>query len=269
MRNALKQFFGLLLIVLIALPPVQAWGPTGHRVVGQIAMHHLTDQAKAEIEKILGHHDLALVSNWADEIRGIEEYRYLSPWHYVSINDDEKTYENSKINPRGDVIQAIKKCEATLRNKDASQKERQEALKLLVHFIGDVHNPLHVGRREDRGGNEIDVLFFDKKTNLHKVWDEEIIDFRRLSFTEYARFLDRFTPEQLEKLMADDLMVWVNESISYREKVYTFTEFDEHNGVKIPKLRWRYRDLAVPIIDQRLAEGGVRLASRLNAIFGG
>lgn len=257
----------LTLMVFLLLMPLPAWGPTGHRVVGQIAMNHLSPKAIIEIEKILGHHDLAMVSNWADEIRGFDEYKYLDTWHYVSINDDE-TYETSKKNEKGDIILAIQKCEATLKDSSQPKEKRAEALKLLVHFIGDVHQPLHVGRRDDRGGNEIDVLFFKEETNLHKVWDSEMINFRMLSFTEYARFLDRYSAEEVKALQETDLMTWVKESKALRDKVYTFNRHKEVDGEKLPYLSWDYRDLAVPIIDKRLGEGGIRLAARLNAIFG-
>lgn len=260
------KLFTTIFLTCLLLAPLPAWGPTGHRIVGQIAMNHLSAKAKLEIEKILGHHDLALVSNWADEIRGQDEYRYLAPWHYVSINDDE-TYESSPKNPKGDVVQAILKCEATLKDASQPKAKRVEALKLLVHFVGDVHQPLHVGRREDRGGNEIDVIFFDEPTDLHKVWDSKMINFRQLSFTEYARFLDHYSASDLQKLQGASILDWVAESKSYREKVYTFDRYKEHEGKEVPNLRYEYRDIAVPIIEQRLAESGVRLAGRLNAIF--
>lgn len=262
----MKRIILVGLMIFLLLMPLPAWGPTGHRVVGQIAMNHLSDKAKSEIEKLLGHHDLALISNWADEIRGFDAYKYLDSWHYVSINDDE-TYETSIKNEKGDIYLAIQKCEATLKDASQPKEKRVEALKLLVHFVGDVHQPLHVGRREDRGGNEIDVLFFKEETNLHKVWDSEMINFIELSFTEYARFLDRYTAAEVKALQAADVMTWIQESKALRDKVYTFNRHKEVDGEKKPYLSWDYRDIAVPIIEKRLGEGGIRLAGRLNAIF--
>ena len=174
-------------ILAVFLLPALAfsWGKTGHRVVGQIAENHLSPKAAAAVRDLLGPDSLAEIANWADEIRSDPSWKRADPWHYVNIPDGE-TYEAMTKNPAGDIIVAMKRFEATLRNPAAPKEERIQALKFLVHMIGDIHQPLHAGKRDDLGGNRVSVHWFRsvEATNLHTVWDDLIIEQEKLSFTE-------------------------------------------------------------------------------------
>jgi hypothetical protein len=122
-----------------------AWGPTGHRVVGRVADRHLSKRAAEAIKGLLGQDTLAETGTWADDIRADPKWNHAAPWHYVTV-EDHQTYETSKKNPQGDVIEAIRRFEAVLRNPNSSGEEKAQAVKFLTHFIGDLHQPLHVGR---------------------------------------------------------------------------------------------------------------------------
>src|SRR5262245_9995730 len=175
--------FAVALLAILAVPRIaNAWGPIGHRTVAQVAENHLTPKAKREIAKLLGPATLADVAYWADEIRYLPERKKGDPWHYISI-DDTETLASTVRNPNGDVVEAIERMEATLRDPKATPNDRAEALKFLVHFVGDVHQPLHVGRRADAGGNKIEITLNGEKNNLHWAWDAIMINDMGLSYT--------------------------------------------------------------------------------------
>lgn len=251
-----KAILALLLLPALAF----SWGKTGHRVVGQIAENHLSPKAASMVRELLGADSLAEVSNWADEIRSDPSWKRADPWHYVNIPDGQ-TYETMEKNPAGDVIVAMKRFEATLRNPAAPKEERVQALKFLVHMIGDIHQPLHAGKRDDLGGNRVSVHWFRsvEATNLHTVWDDLLIEQEKLSFTEWSRFLDHPTAAELKEWQAASSTVWMEESYKLRDRCYDFKP-------ELP-LSYDYVYKSMPIVKQRLLQAGVRLAGTLNAIF--
>jgi hypothetical protein len=248
----------LFAIGFLACGPALAWGPVGHRTVGEIAEHHLTRRARAEVSRLIAPLTLADVSTWADEIRYLPEWKLADPWHYISIDDGE-TLQTTARNPKGDVLEAMERMERTLRDRAATPRERAEALKFLVHFIGDVHQPLHVGRRDDAGGNKVEVTFNGRPIDLHWVWDALIINDQGYSYSELARALDHPTPQQVRAWQASTFADWIGESQALRPLVYRLPENKKINYLYAYE-RW-------PAIQQRLLQAGVRLAGRLNAIF--
>lgn len=255
----MKRAWRFLVLLALAVPSTSlAWGPNGHRIVGRIAMNHLTDEAAVAVTALIGPETLAQVSTWPDEIRPDPNWKKAAPWHFISIDDNE-TLETTARNPAGDVVEAIQRMEATLRNPQASRQERQEALKFLVHFVGDLHNPLHVGRRADSGGNGIQVTLFGETTNLHSVWDVGLLESEKLSYTEFAEFIDHPTLQELQAWQAAPLTEWVKESKALRTQVYTLPADN--------KLGYDYAFVNLPVVKRRLLQGGVRLAALLNSIF--
>lgn len=237
------------------------WGKTGHRVVGQIAENHLTPKAAKAVRDLLGAESLAAVSNWADEIRSdAATWKKADPWHYVNIPDGQ-TYETMEKNPAGDVIVALKRFEATLRDPNAAREERIHALKFMVHMIGDLHQPLHAGKREDLGGNRVTVHWFRnaESTNLHTVWDDLLIEQEKLSFTEWTRFLDHPSEAEIKQWQSTSYLAWTEESFKLRDRCYDFKP-------ELP-LSYDYVYRSMPIVKQRLLQAGIRLAGTLNAIF--
>ena len=151
------------------------WGNTGHRAIGEIAASHLSKSVKRKISELLDGQSLAMVSTFGDDIKSDNAFRKYATWHYVNLNDDE-TYQTSKKNPKGDLVTAIAKCKEVLLDKNSTKADKVFYLKMLVHFIGDLHQPMHVGRLSDKGGNDFKVQWFYNNSNMHRVWDSEMIN---------------------------------------------------------------------------------------------
>ncbi|MBL7847842.1 MAG: S1/P1 nuclease [Cyclobacteriaceae bacterium] len=234
------------------------WGATGHRATGLVADQYLTAKARKKIAVVLGQESLAMASTWMDEIRSDSTYRYADTWHYTTIPDG-KRYEDIASNPDGKVVEMIEKFMKDLKSRKLSKKQEEETLKMLIHLVGDIHQPLHVGKPGDRGGNEVKVKWFRNESNLHRVWDSEMIDDTKLSYTELAGALGKPDKQTIKKWQAASVREWAQESITYRPQVY-----DIGNGA----LGYQYSFKYFPIAKQRMLQAGVRLAGLLNQIYG-
>ena len=235
------------------------WGANGHRVVAQIAEENLSSVARELINKLLNGKSLVSVSTFADDIKSDPKYRKYNSWHYVNI-DSDKNYGDLVPNENGDIIKAIKKCILILKDKNQSINEKEFYLKLLVHFIGDIHQPLHVGRLEDRGGNDIKVKWFGKSSNLHRVWDSEIINSHQMSYSELSNDLPILKKNEIDKISNESIMIWVKESQEISKQIYD-------DAILNSNLGYNYRYKYIDIVKMRLLKGGLRLASILNSIF--
>jgi hypothetical protein len=145
-----------------------------HRATGLIAERYLSKKAKKKIDAILGGESIPMVSNWMDEIRSDSTYNYTTDWHWTTIPDGGK-YEDVEANPDGKIILMLEKIITELKSGKLDKKKEQEYVKMLIHMVGDMHQPLHVGKPGDRGGNNVKVKWFRNDTNLHTVWDSEMI----------------------------------------------------------------------------------------------
>jgi len=250
-----------LLVAILALfassLPALAWGPIGHRAVGQIAEERLSAKAQQAVHGLLGDESLAEASLWADQIRSDDQWRVSSPWHYVNIPDGQ-TYNRARRDRDGDVIEALERFVAVLHFDGSSREDKIAALKFIAHFVGDIHQPLHVGRASDRGGNEIRVSWFGKSSNLHRVWDSEVISRQRLSPRSLVRTLESRPSREVEAWRRDSPMTWADESMALRPLVYNM------RGTGLGRA---YLREAGPVVEERLVQAGVRLAAVLDAIF--
>jgi len=235
------------------------WSKTGHRVVGEVAEQHLSKKAKRAIEDLLEGESLAAVANFGDEIKSDRTYRKFSAWHYVNIPFG-KTYEEIEKNEYGDLVQGVNTCLEIIKDENSSKEDKAFYLKFLVHLIGDLHQPMHVGRVEDKGGNDIQLQWFGNGTNLHRVWDSNMIDENGMSFTELATEYPEMSKEQIKFLQSGSLLDWVEESHQLAEKVYASVEPGE-------KLSYRYSYDWWHTVEDQLKKGGVRLAAVLNEAF--
>jgi S1/P1 Nuclease len=258
--SSLPRLSGVLTILLAAAAGTHAmaWGPLGHRAVGRVAERHLTPQAARAVADLLAPEQLAYVATWADDIRSEPEWTKAESWHWVTVPDGQ-TYESSQKNASGDVLEAIARLEKVLGDRTAAKRERVQALKWLTHLLGDLHQPLHVGRGDDHGGNDVVVLWQGEPTNLHSVWDSKIIEINQLSFSELAELVDHPTPDQIREWQSTRPLDWARESQELRAACYEFGD---------RKLSYRYAHDHWTTVQNRLLQAGVRLAGELNHLLG-
>jgi hypothetical protein len=254
----MKRNAACLSMLLVTCAQVFAWGPTGHRAAGLIAEQYLTPKAKKRVTAILQQESVALAGTWMDEIRSDSAYHYTNDWHWTTVPDGMK-YADVEVNPDGKVVMMIEKIVKDLQTAKLSLHQEQEYLKFLIHLVEDIHQPLHVGRPGDRGGNDVKVKWFRNDSNLHRVWDSDMIDETRLSYTELAQSLIRPGKETVSKWQSASVRDWALESMSYRPQVY-----DIGNGTLGYVYSYRYLSIA----KLRLLQSGIRLAGLLNQIYG-
>lgn len=258
----MRKFAGAILLLIIGCQTSFGWGQIGHRAIGQMAQWHLSRAAEARITQILGPVDLAMASTWMDEIRSDSAYDYASTWHWVTIPAGT-TYNPEIQEPTGNAYEAVQRIIEALKSRELSLKQEQEYLKMLVHLVGDLHQPLHVGTGEDRGGNDIRVkwMYESDSSNLHRVWDSDMIDAKQLSYTELAAHLNRHaTPEEVKQAQHALPEQWLSEAISLRNTVYDLPD-SRRIGYQYMYRNW-------PVVEQQLLLAGLRLAGILNDIYG-
>ena len=242
---------------LAAFGQAHGYGADGHRIAGLIAQERLCTVAEQEVQTLGQGENLDTLGLWADWIRGEPEWQHSAPWHYMNIPDDARL-EDYRHPPEGDVLWAIKRFAAMLADRHESLAERRDALRFLVHFMVDLHQPLHVGRESDRGGNRIEVYpGTGEPVNLHRFWDTEAVELTGLPPQEYARRLSNLIDANADKWEHDTLMDWAHESKELRPDVY---DFDSHNN----RLTREYLINAERITRRRLAQAGIRLAAEIN-----
>jgi nuclease S1 len=254
-------------LVAALLPAVAcAWGPKGHRLVAGLASGELSPRARAEVARLLrgeAEPTLAGVANWADDLRdhpaaGDQDLGKRSArWHYVNLAEDDCGYTPPKQCPNGDcLIEAIARQRALLADRGQSDAVRAQALKFLVHFVGDAHQPLHAGYARDKGGNTIQVQLDGKGTNLHWVWDGEVIASAKMSERRYLRHLQRMPLPVDARVDIDDPAAWVKAScrIVLRDGFYPSK----------PNIEPAYFSQWRPTADAQLRIAGHRLARLLN-----
>ena len=235
------------------------WGKTGHRVVGEIAEDYLTGKTKRKIAKLLDNRSLAFSSTFADEIKSDDRYKEFYTWHYVNMSFDT-TYELSKKSPKGDLVTGIAFCKSIIQDEASSDDDKAFYLKLLIHLIGDLHQPMHIGLEEDRGGNDIKLQWFYKDTNLHSVWDSKMIDDYDMSFTELADTVDYLSKNAVKGIQRGTVIDWVNETQQLTKTIYASA--NEGDNLR-SEYSYRYFDT----VRAQLQKGGIRLAKVLNELF--
>ncbi|WP_127132801.1 S1/P1 nuclease [Pseudoflavitalea rhizosphaerae] len=263
----MKTMRKLLLAAILFYFPLHsmAWGVLGHRIVAEIANSYLTNKARKQIQRILGNESMAMTSNWPDFIKSDTSFNYLSPWHYINLREGltEAAIElRLKQDTTVNAYTKIGWLTEQLKDRELPVDKKLMYLRLLIHLVGDVHQPMHVGRFEDLGGNRIRVQWFNSPTNLHVIWDEKLIDFQQLSYTEYVKAINHTTKEQRKAWQAESTSRWIIDSYNIAQQLYAeITSSDQ-------KLSYRYNFDHVKTLNDQLLKGGVHLAGLLNQIFG-
>jgi hypothetical protein len=252
------------LVALAYLPfTAGAWGVLGHRIVGEVADHYLNAKTRLAIKQILGSESMAMTANWADFIKSDTSYNYLSSWHYVNM-DPALTREQFDLfldQPNVNIYTKLHEVIDQLKFAKSTAAQKKLALRMLIHLVGDLHQPMHTARKDDLGGNRIQLTWFGEKSNLHRVWDEQLIDFQQLSYTEYTNAINHPTKAQIVTWQSTPLKTCVWESYQICNKIYA-------TGIKNEdKLSYKYNFDWIGTVNEQLLKGGVRLAKILNDIY--
>ncbi len=255
----------LVLAVLLALPaPAFAWGRNGHRASARLAESRLTPEAKAAIRAILDEGEtLADASTWADEHS--RDVPGSASWHYVNVPIDAPRYDDRYCRDNC-VVSRLAEFRRILADPTAPGPRRRMALRYVAHLVQDLHQPLHVGDRRDRGGNAVQVTFFDDdSTNLHQVWDSGILrrEFRNERAVTAALFevARRPTSRDWTGGKAED---WADESLAAARNAYLVPGTDRmiRSGERLGR---EYQDVQIRVVVERLTKAGLRLSEILNA----
>ena len=253
-------FISLILFVSAFQNPAESalWGRTGHYITGEIAQAHLTEKTKQRVEEILGTSTWEEATVWMDLVRRTPDYRHTADWHWVTIPDG-MTYEESEKNPNGDVIEALERTIAQLKAGELEGEAKRDAVRVVIHLIGDMHQPLHVGRGDDRGGNDIRVVWLGRNTNLHSLWDTGMIESWGMGYEQLAAGINIASSELISEWQSTGVREWAMESVLHRDAMYDLPED--------LVLGWEYRNKNFHIVEKRLLQAGVRIAGVLNSIF--
>ncbi len=243
------------------------WGADGHKIIGAIAAASLSKETAKAISDLIGEETLADACCWADEIKSDKSYDWAKSLHYINAPRGAQSIDMKRDGAGGEqIVTAIATNLATLKDASQPKAKRVEALKFLLHFVGDIHQPLHVSYKEDLGGNKLTVQSFGKKSNLHKVFDTDLIQ-RRLRDTKggwavmSADLRQAITDEQRKQWLANlDALAWANESLVITIQLYKQPPADL-------KVDTAYYKQWSPVVNERLQMAGVRLGALLNDAF--
>lgn len=248
------------LSMFVVVAEACAWGQKGHDVTCTIASRHLSKKARKQIRRLLNGRSMVYWSNWLDNASHTPQYAYTKTWHYKNV-DDGVAYENAPIEPKGDVVVALQKLMHDLSDAKADDAQKTLALKMFIHLVGDMHQPMHMGHKTDLGGNLHTLRFFGRDTNLHSIWDTDVLEYgHKWSHAEWAEELDRVGKDEMQKICQGTLDDWAQETQHLATEIYDATPQDAN-------LSYDYLAQWTPVVEKQLLRGGLRLAYLLNKIF--
>jgi hypothetical protein len=240
---------------IIAYSNCDAWGSVGHKITAKIAYSQLNKATKDSLTHYLGEITIEDASVWMDEVRSNHEYDYQKPWHYINI-EKGASYDPAST---GNIVWELQRVIAELRERSKYPKEQIATdLKILIHLVGDLHQPLHVGYGSDKGGNTIHLTFLSESTNLHKVWDSEIIKEKHITEQNCLQLLSNYSKEDIARIEKLNVIGWMGESRTYLPEVYNF----QNDAVD-----QTYIDANSKTIEKLLLLSGLRIADVLEVIF--
>ena len=256
---------GLLVLWLgmLVATPVQAWSAFGHRLVGLLAQEQLSDGVRIQVDELLMLEpgaNLGTIAAWADGVRGEPKYAHTGPLHYVNFKDGSCRYKARRDCPNGAcVIGGLSHYTGILGDVTKSPEARLEALKFVVHLVGDVHQPFHAGNRDDRGGNRFQVRVGKEGTNLHSVWDFHVLKSARLGMAGYRAHLAPYVATA--SLAPRDFAAWAEESCAL---IDTEALYPARQG----NLPADYLKSKRPLAERQIVLAAARLAELLETTLG-
>lgn len=256
----MKKIFSTAMLCCITALSAFSWGQKGHDVTAYIAEQHLTQTAKNAVDSLLDGKSMVYWANWLDNASHTDKYSYTKTWHYKNI-DSGADYDNVILNPAGDVVSAIKEQTEKLQSGTLSKTESSLALKILIHLMGDLHQPMHMGHKSDLGGNNWVVKYFGRDNKLHSIWDSQIVESaHKWSYTEWAIQIDCKNEEIITFLTDGNIDNWGKQTFELATEIYDKTPQQSN-------ISYDYIAEWTPIIEQQFLSGGLRLSKILNTIF--
>jgi hypothetical protein len=228
-----------------------AWGKDGHQMTANIAWYFLDENSRQIISKYLHGIKFAQAGTWMDDMRSDSYYNYMRTWHYIDFEKDSvyrPTAEKNALTVLNAAVIGLQHPE-NLKDRDIKTD-----ILLIFHLVGDFHQPLHTGYASDKGGNSVDVSFLKGSTNLHHVWDSDIIDEKEIKMEDCIKLYSTLSADEVAKIKQIKIMQWMRESRALLNDVYDF---------KDGKIDQAYVDKNAEIIKMQLLKGGLRLASIL------
>lgn len=249
-----------LAIAIVTFNLCFAWSQKGHDVTAYVAEQHLTPATRAAVDSLLKGKSMVYWANWLDNASHTPEYAYSKTWHYKNINEGVD-FDKASVHPNGNIETALYQQIATLKNGEPNPEKAALALKMIIHLMGDMHQPMHMGHQTDLGGNRTKVKFFGRDTNLHTVWDNNLVESaHKWSYTEWQQQIDRPGTYNEQEIIAGTITDWARQTWAIVTDVYGSTPAGTN-------ISYDYIALFSPTIEQQFLRGGLRLAHVLNSIF--
>jgi hypothetical protein len=245
----------LFICLLCKITPSFAWGHEGHVIVAEIAKKYLNQHVQDSVQKYLGDLSFGEAATWMDDVRKDHNYDYMKTWHYVNVEKDKTYVKSSEENVVTKLELVIDELKAKPRR---SAKDINSDLKILFHLVGDLHMPLHVGYGSDKGGNGVALTILGRQSNLHRVWDTDIIEAKKLTAEDCLKLISAYSPAEIKAIQKIDVVAWMTESRALLDAVYDF---------KGDVIDAEYINKNTSLIAKQLARAGLRLAAVLNASF--
>ena len=248
---------------LLSALPAYPWGGEGHSLIARLAAAHLTPAAAAKVQEILGSGvTMASVSSWADQVRN--QRRETAPWHFIDIPIDKPHLDMARDCPKeGCVISKIEEFQKVLADPALTPEQKKEPLMFLIHFIGDMHQPLHCSDNHDRGGNDVRLDFFGRPSNLHSVWDSGLLGRLGAEDAEFAEFSKELSNSRAKKWGRGTVRDWAEQSHKIGVKFVYAKLAPKGEGGTI-QITPEYEKMADPIVREQIERAGARLAAALN-----
>ena len=258
MYRTLKQIITFFLLSLLPLN-AYSWGMLGHYIAGSVSDYYLTPNAKEKVAALLSNATVAQVSNWGDFVRSDPDFKGKDSWHYTNFEGGLPKSFFVKEAVRQDKGQNIYRVAWLIKELEKNPNDAA-SLKLLIHFVQDLHCPVHLARPSDLGGNTIQITWFGQKTNLHSLWDDKLIEGQKMSYSEYGDFLIRTVAPRIPLIYKEGIEIeWAWEIYQITEQIYrTRSSIDSH---------YEYIFRNKTVWEECLAAAGIHLAAILNTLY--